>query len=160
MNSPFHIIINEIREKYGGKEVSILDIYDIETAYKLCSTTNIRNDNCAFLRITCFGLDEIVFEDIVTKVDLIQNDKKMTFDELDFEIKKVLYRQAYGVILLEVNEKMFTSEDHKPSFSFIADKEEVIRLKQKCLELENEIKRLCNKNVQQSFFDLNDTITE
>ena len=77
MNSAFHIIINEIRKKYAGKKASMLDVYDIESTYKISSFMNIRNDNCAFLRITSFGLDEIVFEDIVTNLAFIKPFNKL-----------------------------------------------------------------------------------
>lgn len=154
MNSAFHIIINEIRTKYAGKKASMLDVYDIESTYKISSFMNIRNDNCAFLRITSFGLDEIVFEDIVTNLAFIKRNFSQ-YEDLDFEIKKMLYNQAYGIVLEKDNNRFMDSSLHKASFDFKTDREEIIRLKKKCEELEKEIARSKGSR-QQSLFDLLD----
>ena len=45
------------------------------------------------------------------------------------------------------NKRIFILDNHKPSFDFLTDKEEIKQLKKKCAELENEIIRLSNKNV-------------
>ena len=66
VDSPIHQIINEIRKRYANKNVSLSDIRNIESKYNVCSLVNVRNDNCAFLRITSFGCDEVVFEDVAT----------------------------------------------------------------------------------------------
>ena len=154
MNSSFHIIINEIRNKYAGKQVSLLDIFEIEKAYNICSIVNIRNDNCAFLRITSYGLDEIVFEDIVTNLDIVK--KHITlYSDLDFEIKKILYDEAYGVLLEKGNDKFLKDFHHKPDINFNTYKEEIARLKRKCEELEKENSKLKGTE-QQSLFDLID----
>ena len=137
MNSTFHIVINDIRTKYSGKNVSIYDIYDIEETYKMCSIVNVRNDNCAFLRITFFGFDEVVFEDIVTNIELVK--KYSTFDDLDYELKRILYGQAYGVVLVNDHKKYLDKDIHKPSFDFSTDKEEIKRLKKRCEDLEKEL---------------------
>lgn len=154
MNSAFHIIINEIRKKYAGKHASMLDIFDIERAYNLCSMINIRNDNCAFLRITSFGLDEVVFEDVVSNLDLI---KKNDFDyaNLDFEIKKALYFEVYGIYLENENKRFMEPDAHKPTIDFKTDKDEIERLRKKCDELQKEVDKLKGSR-QQSLFDLFD----
>ena len=154
MNSAFHIIINEIRKKYAGKHASMLDVFDIEKAYNLCSMTNIRNDNCAFLRITSFGLDEVIFEDVVTNLDLIKS-TELDYASLDFEIKKALYFEVYGVYLEKDNKRFMEPSMHKPSIDFKTDKDEIAKLRKKCDELQKEVDKLKGSE-QQSLFDLID----
>lgn len=112
LDSPIHELINDIRKRYSGKNVSILDIRNIEDNFKLCSFVNIRNDNCAFLRITSFGFDEVVFEDIVIDLDLIK--KFNSQEELIFNISKVLFNLAYGVVLVDSNESVIDIPIIKP----------------------------------------------
>ena len=149
--SPIHELINDIRKKYTGKSVSIIDVRNIEEKYKLCSMTNIRNDNCAFLRITSFGLDEVVFEDVVVDLNLIKEfDSQET---LMFNINKVLLNMAYGVNLVESNESVINVPITSPSFDFTTLKEENVRLNKKIEELESKIANLSMKNGQISLFD-------
>lgn len=154
LDSPIHELINDIRKRYSGKNTSILDIRRIEDNYKLCSFVNIRNDNCAFLRITSFGFDEVVFEDIVIDLDLIK--KFNSQEELMFDISKVLFNLAYGVVLVDSNESVIDIPIIKPDYDFNTLKEENVKLLKKIEELENKITSSSLKNGQMSIFDQDD----
>lgn len=154
LDSPIHELINDIRKRYSGKKVSILDIRNIEDNFKLCSFVNIRNDNCAFLRITSFGFDEVVFEDIVIDLDLIK--KFNSQEELMFNISKVLFNLAYGVVLVDSNESVIDIPIIKPDYDFNTLKEENVKLLKKIEELENKITSSSLKNGQMSIFDQDD----
>lgn len=154
LDSPIHELINDIRKRYSGKNVSILDIRNIEDNFKLCSFVNIRNDNCAFLRITSFGFDEVVFEDIVIDLDLIK--KFNSQEELIFNISKVLFNLAYGVVLVDSNESVIDIPIIKPDYDFNTLKEENAKLLKKIEELENKITSSSLKNGQMSIFDQDD----
>lgn len=148
IDSPLHQLISEIRCRFSGKKVSIVDIRNIENTYKLCSFVNTRNDKCAFLRITSFGCGEVVFEDLVLNIDLIKiND---SYDELMFTINKILFENAYGVILINSDKQLLKCPIEKPTFDFQTMNEEIERLRKRCLELEN---KTVNNKEQISLFD-------
>jgi len=154
LDSPIHQLINDIRKRYSGKNASILDIRRIEDNYKLCSFVNIRNDNCAFLRITSFGFDEVVFEDIVIDLDLVK--KFSTQDELMYNISRTLFNLAYGVILVDSDTTVIDVPIVKPDYDFNTLKEENNRLLKKIEELENKLTSSSLKNGQMSIFDQDD----
>ena len=60
MYTQYTDIVNELDHYDKKRSASIIDIRAIENAYSLCSIMNIRNDNCAFLRITCFSLKILI----------------------------------------------------------------------------------------------------
>lgn len=152
LDSPIHELIAEIRRKFSGKRVSISDIRKIEEKYKLCSFVNVRNDNCAFIRITSFGCGEVTFEDLVFNIDFLKNFKSL--EELMFNINKVLFGNAYDVILVDTKENLLNDPIGEPSFNFETLIEENKRLIKRCTELENKLSN--EKNNQISLFDLND----
>ena len=151
IDSPLHELISEIRCRFSGKKASIVDIRNIENTYKLCSFVNTRNDNCAFLRITSFGCGEVVFEDLVLNLDLIK--KIESHDELMFAINKILFENAYGVILIDSDKQLLNYPIEKPTFDFQTINEEIEKLRKRCLELEN---KTSNNKEQISLFDFNE----
>ena len=101
MNSSIiHDIINDIRLNYAGKTVSMIDIRRIENKYKICSIVNTRYQKCAFLRITCYATEEMVFEDVVFDYSAIEIDIN-DVHEFIFKISKLLYEGAYNVLLVD-----------------------------------------------------------
>jgi hypothetical protein len=92
-----------------------------------------------------------VFEDIITNIDLLKN--YSSIEDFDFEIKKNLYNQAYGVILEKSDKKILDSKILKPSFDFLTDKEEINRLKKRCSDLEKELLKRSDSPQQPSLFD-------
>ena len=154
IDSPIHELLTDIRKKYTGKDVSMVDIRNIEEKYHLCSMLNIRNDTCAFLRITCFGCDEVVFEDIVLNTDLFID--KSDVEVLMFSLNKLLYETAYGVNLIKSNKSIIDIPITNPSYDFHTLREENERLTKRCLDLENKIENLTNRGEQISLFDSED----
>ena len=145
-DSPIHLLLNDIRIKYSGKKCSLIDVRNIENQYNICSILNTRNDGIASLRITSFGLKQVVFEDI--SVDLFH----ISFDENNphnyiFNLNKSLYEIAYGIELIDDNIKMI-DEYRKTDIDFYTMQDEIMRLKEKCVELEQQLKK-DNKGDQQ-----------
>ena len=153
IDSPIHELLTDIRKKYTGKKVSIIDIRNIEEKYHLCSLMNIRNDGCAFLRITSFGCDEVVFEDIVINTNLVNKDTSI--DDLMFKLNQLLYENAYGVVLIKSDKSIIDVPITMPSYDFHTLKEENNRLSKKCEELELKLESINNKGTQISLFDSN-----
>lgn len=154
IDSPIHELINDIRTKYTGKRVSMVDIRNIEEKYHLCSILNIRNDTCAFLRITCFGCDEVVFEDVVLNTAIIKNQSDPT--EFMFSLSKLLYENTYGVVLVNSSESVIDAPIVEPSYDFHTLKEENERLLKRCNELEMKLENANNHGSQISLFDVDD----
>lgn len=154
VDSPIHELITDIRKRYTGKNVSMVDIRNIEEKYHLCSILNIRNDTCAFLRITSFGCDEVDFEDIVLNIDIVED--KSDTEKLMFLLNKLLYEIAYGVILIKSNESVLNVPIVNPSYDFHTLKEENERLQKRCNELEAKLESSNNHGSQISLFDVDD----
>ena len=154
VDSPIHQIINEIRKRYANKNVSLSDIRNIESKYNVCSLVNVRNDNCAFLRITSFGCDEVVFEDVVVDLRLIE--KFSNSEELMFNINKYLFGQAYGVVLVKSDGSVLDVPIAEPSFNFATLKADNEALRKKVADLENKLAASDLKNGQMSIFDQDD----
>lgn len=154
LDSPFHELITDIRKRYTGKKVSMVDIRNIEEKYHLCSFTNIRNDNCAFLRITCFGCDEVVFEDLVVNTNIISSTAKP--EELMFALNKLLFENAYGVILVDSDKSVIDIPINEPTYNFHTLKEENARLAKRCADLETKLDIANNRGDQMSLFDSTD----
>ena len=154
IDSPIHQIINEIRRRYANKNVSLSDIRNIESKYNVCSLVNVRNDNCAFLRITSFGCDEVVFEDVVVDLRLIE--KFSNSEELMFSINKYLFGQAYGVVLVKSDSSVLDVPITEPSFNFATLKADNEALRKRCADLENKLAASDLKNGQMSIFDQDD----
>lgn len=150
IDSPIHELINDIRTKYTGKKVSMVDIRNIEGKYHLCSILNIRNDTCAFLRITCFGCDEVVFEDVVLNTEIIKDQSDPA--EFMFTISKLLYENTYGVVLVNSSDSVIDIKIANPSYDFHTLKEENERLVKRCDELEAKLESANNHGSQMSLF--------
>lgn len=150
-NSILHDLLTDIRIKYTGKKVTILDIRDIEEKYRFCSIVNFRFDNSAFLRITSFGTGEVTFEDVVVNSNVlnsISND-----NDLLFNAQKVLYKLSYGVELVNEEKRYLNGHIEEPPFDFETIRDEVEILRKKCADLERKLEISQNKPDQMSLFD-------
>ena len=149
-DSPIHLILNDIRIKYSGKKCSLIDVRNIENQYNICSILNIRNDGIASLRITSFGLKQVVFEDISIKLSHISLDEKNPHNYI-FNLNKALYDIAYGIELIDDNIRMI-EEYLNPNIDFYTMQDEIMRLKEKCIELEKQLKNNNKVDQQISLF--------
>lgn len=152
--SPIHLILNDIRKSYTGKNVSLIDIRIIENEFRICSIANIRSDGTAFLRITSYGLDEVVFEDVCLDFTHIPQNL-IDMHEFIYILNKSLFDLAYGVILVDVSEPLI-SKYESPSMQLFSLEDEITKLRTKCEELEKNVKKLSDDNVQVSLFDFNE----
>lgn len=158
-DSPIHIILNDIRKSYSNKKCSMIDIRNIENKYRICSVVNTRANNCAFLRITSYGLKEVLFEDVCLDYSQINADTS-DIHRFIYTISKGLYEMAYGVFLEDVNDRLI-DEDVEPSIDFFSLEDELSRVntelervKQECSELKQQLSDLQNnKQSQISIFD-------
>jgi len=146
-DSPLHLLLNDIRIKYSGKKCSLIDIRNIENQYNVCSILNTRNDGIAYLRITSFGLKQVIFEDICLDSTTLSNNHKDSHNYI-FNLNKALYEVAYGIVLEDKNIAII-DEYQKPSIDFYAMKEDIKLLKEKCVVLENTIKKVNNNGKEQ-----------
>lgn len=150
-NSVLHDLLTDIRIKYTGKKVTILDIRDIEEKYKFCSIVNFRFDNSAFLRITSFGTGEVTFEDVVVNSNVLNSISNN--NDLLFNAQKVLYKLSYGVELVNEDKRYLNGSIEEPSFDFETIRDEVEMLRKKCADLERKLEASQNKPDQMSLFD-------
>ena len=151
VDSPIHLLLNDIRVKYSGKKCSLLDIRNIENQYNICSILNTRCDGVAFLRVTCFGLKQVVFEDICLDQTPIISDTKNLHNYI-FNLNKMLYEVAYGIYLEDSNITLL-DEYIEPDIDFHTMCEEIKNLKEKCNELEKQVEKIeNNENKQISLF--------
>ncbi len=141
-DSPVHLLLNDIRKKYSGKKCSMIDIHIIESQYNVCSILNTRNDGIAFLRITCFGLKQVMFEDICLDISTISCNPEKLHNYI-FKIEKALYEMAYGVKLVDDNVALL-KRHVKPTVDFFTMNEEISNLKKKSKELEEKVDKLGN----------------
>ena len=150
-DSPVHLILNDIRKKYSGKKCSMVDIHIIENKYNICSIMNTRNDGTAFLRITCFGLKQIMFEDICLDISNVSCNPERLHNYI-FKINKALYEIAYGIKLEDSNEPLL-KRHLKPDIDFYTMNNEIKSLKEKSAELEKKVQKINeNDNKQISLF--------
>ena len=150
-NSILHDLLTDIRIKYTGKKVTILDIRDIEEKYRFCSIVNFRFDNSAFLRITSFGTGEVTFEDVVVNSNVLNSISDN--NDLLFNAQKVLYKLSYGVELVNEEKRYLNGSIEEPSFDFETIRDEVEMLRKKCADLERKLEISQNKPDQMSLFD-------
>lgn len=155
-DSPIHITINDIRKNYVGKKLSLIDVRIIEDMYHICSIANVRNNNTAFLRITSYGLEGVIFEDVVFDFDGVVKREEDTHTFI-FNLSKALYDLVYGIQLIDEN--MPVLKDYlKPSVSYTDLRKDVKELKEKIGLLELKIKDIQNgKPVQETLFDLDNS---
>lgn len=146
-DSPIHLLLNDIRIKYSGKKCSLIDIRNIENQYNVCSILNTRNDGIAYLRITSFGLKQVMFEDICIDTATLSNNQKDSHNYI-FNLNKALYEVAYGIILEDRNIPII-DEYQKPSIDFYTIKEDIKSLKEKFSILENNIKKVNSNGKEQ-----------
>lgn len=152
-NSILHDLLTDIRKRYSGKDVSILDIRDIEEKYRLCSVVNFRFDNSAFLRITSYGTGEVTFEDIVVNSKVLE--LKGTQEDVLFNAQRILYDLAYGVKLLNENKRFLEGKIDNPPYNFETIRDEVVMLRKKCEDLERKLDAAKNPD-RISLFDNDD----
>lgn len=150
-NSPIHEILNDIRSKYTGLEVSILDIRRIEELFKICSILNTRNGDTAYLRITAYGMRGVAFEDICidfTKFHFNADDVHCFI----FQLSKALYEVAYGVHLIDGSE-ILVEELKRPNLDFSNLQKELLALQDRCAMLEQQVASLKSGSKQGTIFD-------
>ena len=149
-NSFLHDLLTDIRKRYSGKEMSILDIRDIEEKYRMCSVANFRFDNCAFLRITSYGTGEVTFEDIVINSKMLEG---FSQDELLFGAQKILYELAYGIKLSNENRRFLNGKIDPPPYEFETIRDELEKLRKRCSDLEKKLESATGKPDQISLFE-------
>ncbi len=150
-DSPLHLLLNDIRIKYSNKRCSLIDIRNIENQYNICSILNTRNDGIAYLRITSFGLKQVMFEDICLDSNHILNDLNDSHNYI-FKLNKALYEVAYG-IMLEDEIVPLIKEYQNPSIDFDTMEKEIKTLKEKYDALEEKMRKVDSKEKNQiSFF--------
>lgn len=152
-DSPLHVIINEIRKNYGGKEASLVDIRLIESKYKICSIINTRDTNTAYLRITSYGLNGVNFEDITFDFSGFPNIRN-DLSNFVFSISRVLFGLAYGINLSDSANRLIGSIA-EPSFDYFDLRDEVSALQSRFADLENKLKEVNKQESQISLFDYN-----
>lgn len=150
-NSVLHDLLTDIRKKYTGKKVTILDIRDIEEKYRFCSVVNFRFDNSAFLRITSFGTGEVAFEDIVVNSKVLQSISGS--EGILFATQKILYELSYGVELVNENKRLLNGDIENPPYDFETIRDELDILRKRCAELEKKLALTQKKPNQMSLFD-------
>lgn len=146
-DSPIHLLLNDIRIKYSGKKCSLIDIRNIENQYNICSILNTRNDGIACLRITCFGLKQVMFEDICLDSTSLPNNKKDSHNYI-FNLNKALYEVAYGIDLDDSSAPLI-DDYQQPSIDFYTMEEEIKALKEKCDSLEKQLEKINNDETGQ-----------
>ena len=151
-NSFLHDLLTDIRKRYSGKEMSILDIRDIEEKYRMCSVANFRFDNCAFLRITSFGSGEVTFEDIVINSKMLENYS----EDLLFNAQRILYELAYGIKLSSENKRFLEGKIEPPPYEFETIRDELDKLRKRCNDLEKKLESTTSRPDQISLFDDHD----